>query len=122
MTKDYWIINIKEQMKEVETYQESFEHTIEALAEILEQRDVTYQAFLDSGGDPVVETVSDRGARNFRKNPRLQTWMDLNTQALAFWKECGLTPAGLKKINEVMNKTDVKVSALEEALNKLSSG
>lgn len=109
-------------MEVVQTYQESFEPVIDALAEILEQRDSAYDDFIKTGANIVVEIVSDRGAVNERKNPRLQVWMDLNTQALQYWRDCGLTAAGLKKINEAAVKSDKQVSTLEEALKKLSSG
>ena len=42
--------------------------------------------------------------------------MDLDTQALAYWRDLGLTPAGLKKINEAAMK-EKKRSALVEALS-----
>lgn len=120
MDRKKWKTRIKHQMNLVGTYQKSFESSIDALAEILEQRDAAYQDFLYSGGDVVVKFISDRGASNMKKNPRLQVWMDLNTQALSFWKELGLTASGLKKINETAMKEEKRVSSLEQALMKLS--
>lgn len=109
-------------MELAETYQEVFEPTINTLADILEQRDLAYKDFLATGAEVVVEFTSDRGAVNMKRNPRLQTWMDLNNQALTFWRDLGLTPAGLKKINESLMKDQPKMSSLEEALKNLSSG
>ena len=34
------------------------------------------------------------------KNPALVLWDDLNKSALAYWRDLGLTPAGLKKLND----------------------
>ena len=89
-----------------------------ALSDILERRDAAYQEFLDSGGESCVEKISDRGAVNIGKNPRLQIWVDLNAQALAYWRDLGLTPSGLKKIDEQLMKPE-KVSALAAALKEL---
>jgi hypothetical protein len=43
-------------------------------------------------------------------------WQDLNTQALAYWRDMGLTPAGLKKLNDAALKAAKKGTPLEEAL------
>jgi hypothetical protein len=50
----------------------------------------------------------------------LQVWQDLNTQALAYWKELGLTPAGLKKIKDMVATSKTEVSGLEKALSGLA--
>jgi hypothetical protein len=56
---------------------------------------------------------------NIKKNPRLIVWQDLNTQALAYWRDMGLTPAGLKKLNDAALKAAKKGTPLEEALKGL---
>lgn len=118
MNKTEWKDLIKHHTEQAGTFRAEFAPVIDALSEILEQRDRTYQEFIDTGAQTVVEVVSDRGAVNERKNPRLQVWMDLNTQALAFWRDLGLTAAGLKRINEnAMEKP--KLSALAEAMRSL---
>ncbi len=122
MDKESWKSIIEDHTKAAKTYQHFFKPTIDTLADILEQRDLVYEEFIESGGEAVVEFVSDRGAVNLKRNPRLQVWEELNTQALSFWRDLGLTPAGLKKINESVLKDDNKSSSLEEALKKLSSG
>ena len=95
-----WRQNIKKHTEGAGTYRKDFQPVIDTLADILEQRDKAFEEYLEDGGGAVVRVISDRGATNYRKNPRLQVWSDLNTQALAYWKELGLTPSGLKKINE----------------------
>ena len=118
MKKSDWKEQIKLQTQAAGTYRTEFEPTIDALAEILEQRDWAYEQYINEGSQVVVVHVQDRGASNTKKNPLLQVWMDLNTQALAYWRDLGLTPSGLKKINEkLMDKP--KKSALAEAMKSL---
>lgn len=114
-----WMSVIQQQMKMVGTYDVAFEPMIRTLADILEKRDTAFDEFQATGGNACVEYTSDRGSVNVKKNPRLQIWMDLNTQALAYWRDLGLTPSGLKKLNEAALKSDGKNSALEEALKSL---
>lgn len=113
-----WKRKIKEQCISVGTYNEAFVPVINALADILEQRDNAYAEFLDFGGEACILKTSDRGAVNIGKNPRLQMWGELNSQALAYWRDLGLTPAGLKRIDEQLVKPK-KASALSEALKAL---
>lgn len=114
-----WKSRIKKAMVQVGTYKASFDDAIDTLADILERRDIALQEFLDEGGKATFEHISDRGSVNIRKNPRLTVWQDLNTQALAYWRDLGLTPAGLKKLNEAALNANKKGSALEEALKGL---
>ena len=118
MDRKRWKTEIKSKMEEANIYKKAFDQPITALSEILEQRDIAFKEFLDSGGEMVVEVTSDRGAVNFRKNPRMQVWNDLNTQALAFWRDLGLTPAGLKRIDEQSMKKG-KTSPLAAAIKSL---
>lgn len=118
MDQKWWRKKILKQCQEVDTYNKAFDPVIDALAQLLEQRDNAYEAFVAGGGNPCVETTSDRGAKNMRKSPILQTWMDLNAQALAYWRDLGLTPAGLKRINETAVQKP-KESALVRALREV---
>lgn len=106
-------------MKEVGTYRKAFDPTVTALSEILEQRDRTLSEFVKGGSQVMVEVVSDRGAVNQKQNPLLQLWGNLNTQALAYWRDLGLTPAGLKKLNDAVMK-EQKSTVLELALKKIN--
>lgn len=120
--KGTWKKAIVEQMGKVGTYNAAFSPVIDTLADILEKRDKAAKAFKDSGGQSCIEYTSDRGSVNVKKNPQLQIWMDLNAQALAYWRDLGLTPAGLKKLNEAALKPTVKKSPLEEALGSFGGG
>lgn len=121
MTKDEWKVSITEATQSINTYRKEFDPVIDTLADILAQRDAAFEEFIDSGGEAVTEFTSDRGAVNLKKNPRLAVWMDLNNQALAFWRDLGLNPAGLKKLNDVALKPEQKESALEKALEKFGA-
>ena len=48
------------------------------------------------------------GATNMIKNPALVAIMDCNSQALAYWRDLGLTPAGLRRLGDkgLLNKDD----------------
>lgn len=116
MNARWWKKKIIEATEKVKTYKPEFDSVIDTLADILEQRDRVYQDFLDTGAQVIVIKTSDRGAENETKNPRLQLWSDLNSQALMFWRDLGLTPAGLKKINDASLKVETKGSMLEKAL------
>lgn len=120
MTAEQWKKVIIKGMKEVGTYQKTFDAAINTLADTLEQRDAVFQQYVDEGCEAVVKKTSDRGAENMVKNPLLALWMELNRDALALWRDCGLTPSGLRKINEKAIKETPKKSALESALLKLA--
>lgn len=118
MNKTQWKKLIKQHTEAVGTFRPEFISAIDTLSEILEQRDQVYDDYIKSGESPMILYVSDRGSENLRENPRIDTWGKLNNQALTFWRDLGLTPAGLKKINEkAMDKP--KRSALAEAMKAL---
>ena len=59
------------------------------------------------------------GATNMTKNPALVAIMDCNAQALAYWRDLGLTPAGLKRLGDkgLLNKDND--GGLADALEQL---
>lgn len=114
MTSKRWKNRIKKACQEVGTYQASFNDTITILSEILEKRDEALESY---DGRPLVEHTNSHGETNLTKNPALMLWIDLNTQALAYWRELGLTPSSYKKISG--DKPAEKGSALVEALKSL---
>lgn len=118
MTAKRWKSVIKKACVAAGTYRPHFDSPIDALSKILEQRDATYQAFIDGGALPVLEHTNSAGATNVSKNPLIMLWNDLNVTALSYWRDLGLTPAGLKKINETAMKPQKK-SALSDALRGL---
>ena len=118
MTRDEWKNEITESTRKVGTYRPEFNPVIDTLAGVLEKRDKTEEQFIKSGGNAVVTHTNKGGAANLVKNPLLVVIGELNSQALAYWRDLGLTPSGLKKINEkALEKR--KGSALAEALKEL---
>ncbi len=101
------------------TYREFFDSVIAALSEILQKRDEVMEQYVDElDAKPIITYTNKAGASNPTKNPALVLWDDLNKSALSYWRDLGLTPAGLKKIDEQAMKKK-KVSSLAEALKSL---
>ena len=84
----------------------------------MEMRDKAMEQYISSGGNPVVIHTNKAKERNLVKNPALIAVNDLNTTALAYWRDLGLTPAGLRRISEDAMKAPRK-SALAEALRDI---
>ena len=120
MNKRQWQYRIKTATERIGTYNKSFDHVINTLSDILVERDRIYKQYVDDGARPIIETTSDRGAKNKRPNPLLKEWNELNAAALGYWRDLGLTPAGLKKINDEAMK-EKKVSALDSILSGLET-
>ena len=118
MTAKKWKNRIKAAAVSVGTYNPAFDPVIDTLSEILERRDEANAQYVESGRQPIVEHTNKGGATNLEQNPALRLVNDLNRDALAYWRDLGLTPAGLKRINEkAMEKK--KTNALTEALKEL---
>lgn len=120
MKKKSWRKRIKDACESAGTYKPIFDPIIDTLASILEARDDAQNKFMLTGGNSVVTYTNKGGKTNIVKNPALVVITDLNTQALTFWRDLGLTPAGLKKINDEAMKGQ-KRSALAEALKDLGA-
>lgn len=119
MKKESWKIKIVKACNAIGTYRPAFEPVIETLAETLQRRDEVGAAYKKDGARPVIEYTNKGGATNMSKNPLLVQWDDLNKSALAYWRDLGLTPAGLKKIDERAMQPQ-KQSALAAALKDLA--
>lgn len=118
MDSKNWKKKIKKATETVGTYQDSFEDVINTLADLLAERDRIYEQYIAEGAQPLVLVISDRGQENMRDNPLLTTWRSINRDVLQYWRDLGLTPAGLKKImDDSMNKPEE--SALDKVLQKL---
>ena len=119
MTKQGWFKKIKAAATDAGTYQPYFDSVIETLASILERRDQANETFLKTGGNVLVMHTNKSGAQNVEQNPALRLVNDLNRDALAYWRDLGLTPAGLKKLNaDVVEKKDS--GSLETLLAKIA--
>ena len=98
MTKDEWKTIIEEQISIEKAYIPSFQTTIQILSEMLEERDRVYSMYIETGAQPVVNFTSDRGAINLKPNPLLRQWQEINVATLAYLRDLGITPAGLRKL------------------------
>lgn len=116
--KSAWVERITASAVAAGTYRPYFDDVIETLADILERRDTARALFDESGGNIIVDHTNKAGATNIEQNPILRMINDLNRDALAYWRDLGLTPAGLRRIDEQSMKQRKK-SALGEALKGL---
>lgn len=119
MKKASWKKKIIAECKAVNTYNDAFLPVIETLADVLEQRDHALDCYLNTGASPLIEHTNKAGATNLSKNPLLMLWDDFNKTALSIWRDLGLTPAGLRKLNEkaLQGKPDTGMSALAKVLS-----
>ena len=117
MKAESWKEKIVDACKKAGTYQDCFDSVIDSLALILQRRDEADEQFVKLGGSPIIKYTNKGGATNPSKNPALILWDELNKSALAYWRDLGLTPAGLKKINESALNTKKKDSLTEALLS-----
>ena len=75
--------------------------------------------FAEKGGQIVIEYTNKNGATNLIKNPLWVALNDINSDLLLYERELGLTPAGLKKLNDAAMKQAPK-NALSAALEALA--
>lgn len=113
-----WKKKIVAEMKKAQTYNKCFDSVISTLADILESRDKAKQQFEMLGGHAIIKHTNKGGATNLEQNPALRLMNDLNRDALAYWRDLGLTPKGLKAIDENALKP-VKQNSLADALKEL---
>ncbi len=118
MNKAGWKRKIKSACQSTGTYAKHFDPVIETLAEILEKRDRAGEEYKRTNEMPVIPYKNKAGATNLVKNPILVIWDELNKSALAYWRDLGLTPAGLKKIDESAIKKK-KPNALAQVLKEI---
>ena len=120
MKKAAWRKKIRTSCEEVGTYKPAFDLVIDTLAGVLEARDDALDKFERMGGETVIRHTNKGGATNVVKNPALVVIDDMNKTALQYWRDLGLTPAGLRRIDEQAMKGQKK-NALAEALKELEN-
>lgn len=104
MKKRTWKSRIKKACKAAGTYQPFFDSAIDALAGIMEMRDVAREKFDESGGKPVIEHTNNGGETNLVKNPAIVAILECESLSLSYWKELGLTT---KAYRAITGKKDV---------------
>lgn len=118
MKKAGWKNKIKAACEEAGTYRPFFDHVIDTLSGIMEMRDNAREKFIESGGTTIVRHTNKSGATNIVKNPALVVVMECDAQALAYWRDLGLTPKGYKSLNADVVKDD-NADAFEKLLMKI---
>lgn len=121
MTRTEWKDKITAACEDAGTYRPFFDSAIDTLSGILERRDDAEEKYIASGGNPVITHTNKAKETNIVKNPILLMLNDLNAQALAYWRDLGLTPAGYKKLNAdvVENKKQANFDRfMEQILNE----
>lgn len=119
MKRETWRKRIKEACVEAGTYRPYFDSVIFSLAEILETRDEVKKYYRESGAKPIVEHTNKGGNTNIVKNPILIMYDEMNATALTYWRELGLTPKGLKAINDKAMKEKSGKKSLEDIFSGL---
>lgn len=105
-------------MRDVGTYNISFIYTINVLAKVLVDYETTIETFEKTGGNIVIKHTNKNGSTNLVKNPLYLALEKLRDDIITYSRELGLTPAGLKRINEKGNQVEKK-STLASVLSEL---
>ena len=74
--------------------------------------------FTASGGHIIIKHTNKNGSTNIVKNPLYLALEKLRDDVVAYSKELGLTPAGLKRLNDELGSTKNR-STLAHALSEL---
>ena len=117
MTKKDWKDRIRTSTEEAGTYQPFFDDIIDTLAGIMEKRDRTERQFEETGGNAVIQHTNKGGNTNLVKNPLLVMVNDLNSTALAYWKELGLTSKAFVQMKK--NGFEKKEATFEDLLKDI---
>lgn len=122
MKKSAYVKQIKANMQAIGTYKPEFDKVISVLAQLYEDIDTARKQFEESGGQMVIEFTNKRGATNIIKSPYYRLLEDLQADVLQYNRELGLTPKGLKTINDKEMSSKKKESKLDAAMRKILDG
>jgi P27 family predicted phage terminase small subunit len=110
-------MQVKQNMEQLGVYKPEFDTTIEIYCGLIEQYRTLEKEFKKSKFNVVEKTgYSD----NAKKSPMVATLENLRKDILQYSNALGLTPSGLKKINDNMQPQQ-KQSKLEMALNNFGA-
>lgn len=108
---------VREAMQSLGTYKPEFDPVITMLCQLKRQYDVLTKQF-EEGGYCYSETTNSGS----KKAPIVVTLEGLRRDILNFYSQLGLTPHGLKKLNEQLLAAESKpVSPLADALRELGA-
>lgn len=119
MTEKQYKNDIIKKMKSIGSYNDAFLHVVNILAKSLKDFEDAQEQFEESGRELVIEYTNKNGSTNTVKNPVYLSIEKLRNDILVYSRELGLTPAGLKRINDLAMGAP-KRSKLEEVLLELS--
>ena len=100
MLASEWKKEIVNCCKEAGTYRKCFEMAIDNLADSMEKRDKAQAEYERTGCKIVIPHTNKNGSTNLEQNPILRMINDLDAKIRDLWRELGLTPSSLKRINE----------------------
>ncbi|WP_335871955.1 P27 family phage terminase small subunit [Bacillus sp. 2205SS5-2] len=106
-------------MQSLGTYRPQFDSAIRVYSEMRFQYDVLMQQFYADGCKISEEYTNKAGAKNIRKTAMYLSLETLRKDIVNHENLLGLTPAGLKRINDEMAKKKKKMSKLDLALSSL---
>lgn len=120
MKRVYWQKRIVKACKAAGTYKPFFENVIDTLAGLMEMRDEAEAQYMASGGKPVVEHYNDRNDKpNMAKNPALVMILEINAQALNYWRDLGLTSKSWQAMMKEETLAGEKRDSLGDVLSKI---
>ena len=117
MEREKWRARIVNSCNSAGTYQPCFDDVIETLAAIMERRDEAQEAYEKDGRKSVVEQETSTGGVKTVKNPFLLAVNELDSAALAYWRDLGLTPKGFQSMQK--NGFQKKEGTFEELLKNI---
>ena len=121
MEKKEWIRKINAATKKAGTFRPEFKYVIETLAQIMEDRDKVHEQYVQTGAHPTIIHTNKAKEQNIVKNPMLVMEMDLNAQALAYWRELGLTAKAYKALAKEETSGAGTGAGLEKLLEGLAN-
>lgn len=108
----------KKNMESIGIYRHEFDPTIRTYAEMRQQYDALMIKFYDSGCEVTEEYTNKSGYTNIRKTALYLALETLRKDIVNYENILGLTPIGIKKINN--SSKPGRVSKLGKALSEIA--
>nr|WP_309099078.1 P27 family phage terminase small subunit [Fredinandcohnia onubensis] len=115
------IKQVIEDMKNVGTYRPQFERTVRTYAEMSYDYKILIRQFEESNDQFIEEYTNKSGATNAMTTAIYSEIKMIRKEMVNYENILGLTPAGLKRINNEMDKGKKKASTLAKALSQIET-
>jgi hypothetical protein len=115
------IKQVIEDMKDVGTYRKQFERTVRTYAEMSYDYKLLMRKFEESNDQFIDEYTNKSGATNAMTTAVYSEIKMIRKEMVTYESILGLTPAGLKRINNEMDLKKKKASNLAKALSQLET-